>query len=459
MVKFTGGKQTRGFGALFNSMAYVGQNGVKNGCEVTENSPADMDILIASGEVYFASSTVSVLSTSITITANGTSYERIDVARIDSSGVVDVVAGTPASLPLSPEYDPDNYVAVALIEVPANATQIVGTKIIDARTLNTSGGASGTSFTGLSDTPSSMTGQSGKIPIVNSGETALEFIRDSRGQIGEIKDWDKHLGATETIDASTYGSHTYDGVDSYRVGKVFTGQDLIDLGIVEGDVFMYDVEVQAIELDGSYPNSRGAILLSNPSTTTVNAAVSGTSMGSFLIGQDGIWISSPKLQSTSGVSWTAATDFVVAYHRDGINSSNDGYTQFRNFTLYAPILSLDEDFVECNGQILNNVESPLHGVTMPNLNGNGYFLRAGNISGYTGGSENHNHRWFKWGSYDYQYSYDENGSTEIDMINDIVGVGGSSDPWNIRGQEGDLYTENTSTLPPYYSTVKIIKVK
>ena len=53
--------------------------------------------------------------------------------------------------------------------------------------------------------------------------------------------------------------------------------------------------------------------------------------------------------------------------------------------------ALAENWVECNGQVLSDAESPFNGVTIPNLNANGggtqRFLRGATTSGATGGSD------------------------------------------------------------------------
>lgn len=43
--------------------------------------------------------------------------------------------------------------------------------------------------------------------------------------------------------------------------------------------------------------------------------------------------------------------------------------------------TLPVGWVRCDGQVLNDSESPLYGATVPNLNGQGRFLRGGNTSG------------------------------------------------------------------------------
>src|SRR6185503_7277048 len=57
--------------------------------------------------------------------------------------------------------------------------------------------------------------------------------------------------------------------------------------------------------------------------------------------------------------------------------------------------ALPSEFVECNGQVLNDVASPYHNITIPNLNGASggvpRFLRGASVSGGTGGNDSHAH--------------------------------------------------------------------
>ena len=48
---------------------------------------------------------------------------------------------------------------------------------------------------------------------------------------------------------------------------------------------------------------------------------------------------------------------------------------------FANVPALPSYFVECNGQVLADAQSPLDGQTIPNLNGLGHFLRGAAVSG------------------------------------------------------------------------------
>lgn len=65
-----------------------------------------------------------------------------------------------------------------------------------------SGGGGASAFTGLSDAPSSYSGQAGKVPAVNSGETALEFsdIGISSGDLVELGEYSVSAGSALDID-------------------------------------------------------------------------------------------------------------------------------------------------------------------------------------------------------------------------------------------------------------------
>jgi len=103
--------------------------------------------------------------------------------------------------------------------------------------------------------------------------------------------------------------------------------------------------------------------------------------------------------------------------------------------------ALPENFVECNGQVLNDADSLLNGVTIPNLNANGggskRFLRGSTTSGTTGGAD----------------------TDTKDTTNNLVG----STVQSGTGAQVSAYAHHHSTtiniLPTYYEVVFIIRIK
>lgn len=103
--------------------------------------------------------------------------------------------------------------------------------------------------------------------------------------------------------------------------------------------------------------------------------------------------------------------------------------------------ALPNHYVECNGQVLNDAESSLHGQVIPNLNGASggaqRFLRGSETSGGTGGSDAHSH--------DVTLGYDG-----IQVENGGSGFAGTGNP---------VPTSDAGTLPSFYEIVWVVRVK
>jgi hypothetical protein len=98
--------------------------------------------------------------------------------------------------------------------------------------------------------------------------------------------------------------------------------------------------------------------------------------------------------------------------------------------------SLPSNYVECNGQVLNDAASPYNGQTIPDLNGEARFLRGGTTSGATGGSVNHDHTV----------------TLGAVVVNQITPTGTAVGP-------GVYSTSASSHLPSYYRIVWIMRIK
>ena len=102
---------------------------------------------------------------------------------------------------------------------------------------------------------------------------------------------------------------------------------------------------------------------------------------------------------------------------------------------------LPEGWVECNGQTIDDPESPLNGVTLPDLNSSNRFLRGNTSSGSTGGAStaDHDHQ-----IYPHSGTYGQSsGPTEYVVISMV-----SATTYTAPGIQ-----------PPFYDVVWIVKIK
>jgi hypothetical protein len=102
--------------------------------------------------------------------------------------------------------------------------------------------------------------------------------------------------------------------------------------------------------------------------------------------------------------------------------------------------ALPNQYVECNGQVLSDVASPLNGVTIPDLNGASgpqCFLRGASVSGGTGGSDTHSH--------------------DVDLSPGSSDFTAGSDAY--AASSGHVNTADASSLPSYYEVAWVMRVK
>ena len=96
--------------------------------------------------------------------------------------------------------------------------------------------------------------------------------------------------------------------------------------------------------------------------------------------------------------------------------------------------ALGESWIECDGSVVSDANSPINGQTVPDLNGDNRFLRGDSTSGGTGGAETHTH------------------ATLGPAVNGKF-------LYTQSGSGGDSTTGAGSSLPTYYGVVWIIRIK
>lgn len=136
---------------------------------------------------------------------------------------------------------------------------------------------------------------------------------------------------------------------------------------------------------------------------------------------------------------------------------------------------LKDGWVECNGQLIEDTASPYNGKNVPDLNGeNGMrrFLQGSDRTGEIGGDTSHNHIWISWDVYEddhfgynangeeVKYKYSSNGEYSSTSGTASQQLPPLSDNRLDKTRPRDYhYTNNASTLPPYYCIVWVIKIK
>jgi hypothetical protein len=128
-------------GSTLDSISYIQQTkpikilseNLFDNLKVLENSTPAMNVVVNAGVIVTNDGLRHIFSstTTKTISAADATNPRIDLIAIDTSGVIQVVAGTPAASPSVPSYS--NYFVLAEVYVDANVTTIYQDNITDVR--------------------------------------------------------------------------------------------------------------------------------------------------------------------------------------------------------------------------------------------------------------------------------------------------------------------------------------
>jgi len=108
---------------------------------------------------------------------------------------------------------------------------------------------------------------------------------------------------------------------------------------------------------------------------------------------------------------------------------------------FTGVPTLPAGWLECDGSVISDAESPINGQTLPDLNGDNRFLRGNTMSATTGG-DTHTHT-------------GTTGYPSVQSSNAKVGTFANADAYHVH-----TFTTASATLePPYYNVVFIMRVK
>jgi hypothetical protein len=108
--------------------------------------------------------------------------------------------------------------------------------------------------------------------------------------------------------------------------------------------------------------------------------------------------------------------------------------------------TLPPEFAECDGQLIDDRDSPFHTLALPNLNGENRFLRGNATSGGTGGADTHAH----------SISTATQGPSATTTAASGVGV---TVPTSTHTHNTNFNSQTADGKPPYYNVVWIIRIK
>ncbi len=253
----------------------------------------------------------------------------------------------------------------------------------------------------------------------------------------------------------------YAGILVVEAGETITQYDVVYINTSDGKAYVSDLatagdrRASGIALEGAAAAANVTLqtkgLVQNLTGLTAGTryylgnagALTATANNVFI----GIATSTTQLQLTISASSSSVSDIPVG-------------TIMPWAKTLTGVPALPSGWVECDGSVLSDAESPLNGQTIPNLNGSNYFLRGASTSGGTGGAAtvSHNHIWAVSANTDkrLQLQADSN-----DGINRTAIADGSMTQDLDTSALATAYTDNASVapIPPYYSVVFIMKVK
>jgi microcystin-dependent protein len=115
--------------------------------------------------------------------------------------------------------------------------------------------------------------------------------------------------------------------------------------------------------------------------------------------------------------------------------------------------ALTDAWVECNGQVLSDADSPYNGQTIPNLNTGTYkILRGAATSGGTGGADTHTLTVAELPSH--RHTIDNAATTDSYGTGGVTAATGASGNTGYTGS-GDAH----NNIPAYFEVVWIMRVK
>jgi hypothetical protein len=175
------------------------------------------------------------------------------------------------------------------------------------------GGAGVTTWTGLTDTPSSYTGQAGKFPAVNVGETGLEFVSAGAvdsvfGRTGAIVAVSGDYEASEVTNAFDKTVDDTDDITEGATNKFLTAAEETKLGHIS---VTQAVDLDTMESNIATNNAKVGVTdeisnVSEDTTPQLGGNLDENGKHQFIIPSSTLLISSGDVANFDGTNWAPA---------------------------------------------------------------------------------------------------------------------------------------------------------
>jgi len=144
--------------------------------------------------------------------------------------------------------------------------------------------------------------------------------------------------------------------------------------------------------------------------------------------------------------------YVTAVDSDTtLSLSADIMTTGENYTIYSTP-ALPDGWIECDGSVISDSDSPYNGATLPDMNATPSFLRGNTVSGATGGADTHTLTESEIPSH--THTFQTGSSSGSSYIHKTDGSSATTNTTNATGGDGAH-----NNMPTYIEVVWIMRYK
>lgn len=134
-----------------------------------------LSVIVSATQYVIGGTVYTAPQTQLTVGAGDEDFERFDLVVVNTDGEAEIVAGTPAATPVTPEIDPATQIQIALVKVAADATEI--SDVVNDVVYAEHSGEWGTNASGNWDADNTLNPRSGSKAVRANAAAIGSFLR------------------------------------------------------------------------------------------------------------------------------------------------------------------------------------------------------------------------------------------------------------------------------------------